>query len=499
MKKKYFSLAVVCMSWLGTQAQSPAGDAYFIDYDLFQQDNVVHFITAPGDASTMPTDELTTECWIKIQNSAWNQKIMGRLTSTFNNGYMMGIDQGKIYPEIWTPSQSQLLDGFVPPVPEPYYWIHLAATWKQGGRYIGYINGVEVANEAASSGAVAGNNADFVLGIAPWDLSNFQTFGKIDEVRVWTVERTAEEIKEYMYKNLAGNETGLGLYYDFDGATGTTVSDQTSNGNDGTVNNPTGNDFAPSEAVLGNSTAQTMEELNGLWNAIGFMDPRFVTTDHGLSLTASNIPENDYIVFGHNGGSGLSSDDSPAMAPADFMRTDRLWYIDEEGAIDATLIFNLTEAAGGGTELDGAQATGNYTLLWRSGTSGAFTPVAAASSFNNGVAQFANESVSTGYYAIGVGSAPVGNVGVNENEFALEVNLYPNPTRGQFTLNFTPTADQFSIEIINVTGQVIEVMDNTSGFNGTAQFDLSEQPAGLYLVRITDGNRQTVRQVELAK
>jgi hypothetical protein len=53
--------------------------------------------------------------------------------------------------------------------------------------------------------------------------------GKIDELRVWNVFRTATEIKATMNVMLKGNEPGLVAYYKFDEGTGTTIADATGN------------------------------------------------------------------------------------------------------------------------------------------------------------------------------------------------------------------------------------------------------------------------------
>lgn len=51
--------------------------------------------------------------------------------------------------------------------------------------------------------------------------------GKIDELRVWSVFRTATEIQANMRVMLKGNEPGLVAYYKFDEGTGTTIADST--------------------------------------------------------------------------------------------------------------------------------------------------------------------------------------------------------------------------------------------------------------------------------
>jgi len=64
--------------------------------------------------------------------------------------------------------------------------------------------------------------------------------GTIDEVRVWNVLRTPQQIRDNICKSMQGDETGLVAYYRMDQqsvAGQTTLYDQTPNGNNGTLTN----------------------------------------------------------------------------------------------------------------------------------------------------------------------------------------------------------------------------------------------------------------------
>ena len=75
-------------------------------------------------------------------------------------------------------------------------WAHVAAVVDGGGSVI-YVNGVEVASQARTPTAkgedlgIGHNNHD-----TPW-------IGNIDEVRVWNVARTQEEIQASMNSELS--------------------------------------------------------------------------------------------------------------------------------------------------------------------------------------------------------------------------------------------------------------------------------------------------------
>ena len=63
----------------------------------------------------------------------------------------------------------------------------------------------------------------------------------MDEVRLWDVVRTQDQIKSTMFKELAGTETGLKAYYKMSNGSGTSLTDNQSNvtANTGTINGAT--------------------------------------------------------------------------------------------------------------------------------------------------------------------------------------------------------------------------------------------------------------------
>ena len=76
----------------------------------------------------------------------------------------------------------------------------------------------------------------------------------------------------------------------------------------------------------------------------------------------------------------------------------------------------------------------------------------------------------------------------------LSVALYPNPTEGQFSMVIKGNKENVILNatITTATGTVIY---DKSVCNETEQFDLSQQPAGLYLLRLTVGDESHVWRV----
>lgn len=113
---------------------------------------------------------------------------------------------------------------------------HHVAAVKNGDTLLLYIDGVlESMGTDATTGTTTNNSSLFIGrrgGSAPND--NFFA-GSVDELRIWNVARSNEQIQATMNQPLKGNEAGLVGYWRFDQVAGNTIYDSTSNGNDGSL------------------------------------------------------------------------------------------------------------------------------------------------------------------------------------------------------------------------------------------------------------------------
>ncbi|HXS36808.1 MAG TPA: T9SS type A sorting domain-containing protein [Flavipsychrobacter sp.] len=91
-------------------------------------------------------------------------------------------------------------------------------------------------------------------------------------------------------------------------------------------------------------------------------------------------------------------------------------------------------------------------------------------------------------------STSVGNVSNVEH-----LSMYPNPTTGKFTVEFTATdlIKNVQITVTNLTGQQIQQrsFNNTTG-QFTTELDLTNEPRGVYFVEfMADGQRMIQKMV----
>ena len=476
------------------QAQTPAGNSFEIDYPSWNAGTQPPVYFDCGINNLLNTgNELTMEVWVRLYNSTWNQKILGKVTPSFDNGYLMGVQLGQNYSEIWNPGLNTIQAGSTP---VDSAWVHYATTFGSGGQMLCYVNGEQVGGLPLTSNAIATSSNPFIIGVAPWDLSNFQTFGQIDEVRLWSLVRTQTEIKSTMHKQLLGNEQNLVAYYDFNQTTGGLLPDETGNGNNGTISPAAAYwSWSSSYAAVGNDMMYDMVDVNGVWFGKDATLYNYVTATHGLNIIANIQPKTfDYAVYGHNDSVGVSTSWLPATVPIDFKRTSREWYFNKGGNIAADLFFNLSTAAGGSDSLDKNLPLQNYTLLVRDSSTQAFAPIAAASSLlaNGTIVKFTGVNLKNKFYCIGVGSTAIASINA-EPAWSKSISLQPNPAQQNFTLTNISDAD---IQLFDLSGKLFA---QWKGTNEQQIFELPSIENGSYFVRITKGTESTTKKLIIQK
>jgi hypothetical protein len=87
----------------------------------------------------------------------------------------------------------------------------------------------------------------------------------------------------------------------------------------------------------------------------------------------------------------------------------------------------------------------------------------------------------------------VNNVGLKDLEDLSGIKIYPNPTTGTVTVSFNNMQEgQFSLELLDATGRL---MTRQLIQNNSTQVSLKSYESGIYIIRISNGNRQSIHRV----
>lgn len=82
-----------------------------------------------------------------------------------------------------------------------------------------------------------------------------------------------------------------------------------------------------------------------------------------------------------------------------------------------------------------------------------------------------------------------------ENELE-DFAIWPNPTRGKFVVKFTSTSSEdVTIDIFDVRGRAIFTKQYNNSANFTEELNIGSAQAGLYMVRVNDGERVSIKKL----
>ncbi|RJR15324.1 glycosyltransferase [Candidatus Microgenomates bacterium] len=230
------------------------------------------FINVPNDSSFPTGTAVAVEAWVMYTGSVSDYvAILHRQFSTGDSeDYFLGLD-----PFVGTgrwvflvrSSAGQVLSyddtNMVTNV-----WYHLAGTW-DGTNVRMYVNG-RLTDTDALSGSIAANSNPITLGAGTGSFGHDNFFpGKADEIRLWSINRSASDIQDNMYKQIDPATSGLEAYWHMNEGTYQYVHDATANNNDGTFGDDT-----------------TSESTDPLWTS-GYIDNQYNDGEGAYTIDAS--------------------------------------------------------------------------------------------------------------------------------------------------------------------------------------------------------------------
>ncbi len=255
MKSLFYALLLILVF---TELNYAQNGGYAILFDGIDGKAVANMNTGNTNST------ITMEFWFARVSDQAGQKYLADLHSIsgLNRRRVMPyINNGEIgieaYPNTGDDDNFIIVNtGVVPPL---NIWTHIAVVIN-GASLKMYINGKEYANSsfAPASYQITGNE-DLSIATNYWGA----TFANIevDEMRIWSIDRSQVQINANMYKELVGNEAGLLSYYKMSDGAGVSISSNQSVGTyNATLNG--GNTWITSGAFLGTKTGLYFDGLD---------------------------------------------------------------------------------------------------------------------------------------------------------------------------------------------------------------------------------------------
>ena len=194
---------------------SPAVFAQPFGQYLRLQGNPQHGYIEVPDNALLDTPAMTVEAWVSVRDANGVSGCSSIAGKQWTAAWWLGVC-GTTMRSYFNGSASLKNGGTIP----PDTWVHIAAT-TDGTTRRHYING-DLVLESAESVARTTSTAAFRIGS---DVAYaFTPEGGIDDLRIWTVARTQEQIRATMRapyapegSDVAGQFQGLEAWYRFEG------------------------------------------------------------------------------------------------------------------------------------------------------------------------------------------------------------------------------------------------------------------------------------------
>ncbi len=227
--------------------------------------------------SASSTSTFTIESWFLFEDyPTSSHRWVYHLHSGDRRRVLLGVNQTSSYiavhliPQLTTDTGAIVLTSDI--VAEKGKWYHAAVVVNDTNVKL-YVNGTSLYETNFSYSWQFNDNHTLYLASDYWYGSTAYSDIRIDEVRLWSDERSQSEIQSNMYKQLAGTESNLLAYYRMSDGSGTSLTDDSSNSYTGTLNggvswvtnNTTPIAMAPSAGDGSSGNPYQIANLNHLW------------------------------------------------------------------------------------------------------------------------------------------------------------------------------------------------------------------------------------------
>lgn len=171
---------------------------------------------------------LTFECWVKWDAfNNWSRLLeLGNGPGSNNLIFSNQASSSTLRFEVYQGGTTQGVNSAASLVTGR--WYHVAVTQTSTGVVTLYVDGVPAGNGTIQT-PLDVSRAQCYIGRSSWAGDGYLD-SRIDEVRIWSVVRTAAEIKQHLLRPVAPDATGLVAYYKCNEGSGTALVNASSNG-----------------------------------------------------------------------------------------------------------------------------------------------------------------------------------------------------------------------------------------------------------------------------
>jgi sugar lactone lactonase YvrE len=178
-------------------------------------------------------------------------------------------------------------------------WHHVAAVF--GSTYINlYVDGALDAQGTGSATTIAQSTYKAAIGYNTQQTDR-KWKGNIDELRIWSVARTADQLRANMHKNLAGSEDSLKAYFKLDqgtaGSTNTGLTTVINNATSGSSLNGVMTGFG----LTGTTSNWVSGFTNGGWQVATYAGTGTAGATDGNALTTATFNKPQIVLAGKSG------------------------------------------------------------------------------------------------------------------------------------------------------------------------------------------------------
>ena len=226
---KNLLLLLICIPFFGI--------AQTTDYELEFNSTSLSYVDIPNVSGMIANKtSFSISGWVYPQTDNSHSGLFGFRNNTDADFYLLQLTNTNNVEARFRNSAGLNFDIVATNLLDFGQWQHLAFTYD--GSYIRLYKNGNLVDSTSANGTIIQSNQSFKLGALDWQGTLFHMMGNLDEVRLWDIALSANEINNWMCVGVDSthpNYTNLMGYWNLNEGIGSYTDDQTANGNNGTL------------------------------------------------------------------------------------------------------------------------------------------------------------------------------------------------------------------------------------------------------------------------